>query len=169
MSNHFFEMLIKYNIKLIGSKYPQIEWNKIEKKLKTFNIALAFHGFQGGGRQILAHHKFDLTGSQHIKRNFLACHRGNRCITLKHGKLYTCTMPAHIHHFNKFFDKNLEVVSDRDCIDIYENGITISDILYRLTMPIPFCRYCDLSNYEDGIYTDNKPFTITKREISKWL
>jgi hypothetical protein len=161
MSSGFFDTCNRCNIEICASKYPNINWYKIEKHLQNFGLKLDFHCFQDGNRVTLGHHRLDIYGNQDIKSNWYRCHRGNICITLKNGRLYTCIMPAHIEHFNKYFNKQLEVTA-HDYIDIYKSN-NINEILNFLSMPIPFCRYCDLEHYNDGV-----PFGESKRDISEW-
>ena len=135
MKDTFFENCRKHNIKIMASKYPKINWEKIEDKLSKFGIILDYHSFQGGNRVVLGHHCLDLQGKQDIKNNFQICHRGNTCITLKNGRFFTCIMPAHIEHFNKYFNEKLEVTYC-DYIDIYK-AKNINEILNFLVTPPP--------------------------------
>lgn len=98
---------------------------------------------------------------QDSKYNYLHCFRAVNCASLKHGKIYPCTCVPNICHFNKFFNKNLEV-TDNDYIDIYEH--TANEIDNFLMHPIPFCSYCDLNRNEDEI-----PWSVTKFNIKEWM
>ncbi len=72
---------------------------------------------------------------------------------MHHGKVYTCSLPTGIKHFNKYFNKNLEVTK-ADYIDIYE-AKDLKEILEFVAKPIPFCRYCDVYHR-----TYNHPFAL---------
>lgn len=166
MQDSFFENCKRYDIKITASKYPQINWKKIEDKLSKFDMALNYHCFQNSSRVTLGHHRLDLHGKQNVEQNFQLCHRGNTCVTLKNGKFFTCIMPAHIEHFNKYFDKNLEV-TEHDCIDIYK-AQNIEEILNFLVTPPPFCKYCDMSSYKNGVYEDVVIYGTSKKIIEEW-
>ncbi|MBQ7216454.1 MAG: radical SAM protein [Synergistaceae bacterium] len=85
----------------------------------------------------------NLKGNGSYRVNFAACTRGNRCIMLRQGKLYTCTFASNIHHFCKKFGVNIPV-TEADYINIYDENITGEEILRRLAEPIPICRFCDM-------------------------
>ena len=100
-----------------------------------------------------------LKGDGNYKTNFEICYRSNTCITLNHGKLYTCTMIPNVRHFNKFFKQNI-AVTEKDYIDIYEapDG---EYILKKLIEPVPICAYCDM-NFK------NIKWHVSERKISEW-
>ena len=104
----------------------------------------------------------NLAGNSDIPMNFAICNRANNCITLKHGRLFTCTFAPHVHHFNKYFDQNV-AITDADSVDIYSD-LTGDDILRRMSEPIPACRYCE---------TAKPPRTFswckTSRNMNEWL
>jgi MoaA/NifB/PqqE/SkfB family radical SAM enzyme len=102
----------------------------------------------------------DLSGLQNIKTNFIMCYKGNHCIQLKDGKLFTCQQAAYINHFNSFFNTRLEI-TEKDYISIYDD-IAITDILRFLSKPIPFCRYCLIGDNYD------RQWQISKKDISEW-
>ena len=85
----------------------------------------------------------DLKGSGDYKINFAQCFRGNGCIILREGHLFTCTFAANIHHFNKRFGVNIPI-TEEDYVDIYDEKITAGEILRRLASPIPMCRFCNM-------------------------
>lgn len=92
--------------------------------------------------------------------NYHRCYQKGRCMSLKDGKLYPCTCIPNVYHFNKFFNKNLEV-TDKDYIDIYTH--TIDEIEKFLDNPVPFCAYCNLNNRTNG-----KPWAVTQRKLEEW-
>lgn len=57
-----------------------------------------------------------------------------RLYYVENGRLYTCTLIPNIEHFNKYFNKNLEVCDD-DSIDIYKAKIKKKFLIF---LPIQF-------------------------------
>lgn len=104
----------------------------------------------------------DPSGRQNAKKSFLLCGRANTCISLKRGKLYTCTMIPNIHVFNKTFETQIPV-TDEDYIDIYKE-LEAEEILEKLSKPFPICKYCDPGHIVNGIRWE-----VTKREMSEWV
>ena len=94
---------------------------------------------------------------------YFKCYR-KYCVTLKDGKIYHCTCVPNICHFNKYFNKNLEV-TESDYIDIYTH--TAEEIDDFLNNPIPFCSYCDYNNSTSntGKFLEWKQ---TKYDIKEW-
>ena len=102
----------------------------------------------------------DPEGKQYWLNAFEHCALKN-CVTLKHGKLYTCPTIAHIEHFNKCFNRNLEI-SEYDYVDIYKVN-SYNEILKALIKPTAFCRYCKTDKLE---YSTWAP---TKKDINEWI
>lgn len=88
-------------------------------------------------------HPFDLSGSVG-KHCFISCYHLNETITLRHGKLYTCSIRPYSHYFNEVFNQQLELSED-DCIDIYKAN-SYEELAEFMTKRIPFCRYCDIAH-----------------------
>lgn len=81
-------------------------------------------------------------------------------MTMYKGRLYRCTRATLIHHFNKRFHQNLEIL-DQDFLDPYN---TTPEEIYKLkTSRIPFCDYC--------LNSEKKTFQwgISKHEIEEWI
>jgi uncharacterized radical SAM superfamily Fe-S cluster-containing enzyme len=70
-----------------------------------------------------------------------------------------CSTIAYIEHFNRYFNKNLQV-TDGDFVDIHKIK-DIREILEYLAKPCDFCRYCDNSKK-----TDHR-WRVSKKEINK--
>ncbi len=161
-SDDFYKDLNKNNICLSPTKYEQlnINYDNIIKKCEEFKVKFEFYGIEN----IKTSYKLslDLTGSQDITNNFIQCFLANFCFQLVKGKIYTCCIAAYIRHFNKYFNKNLEI-SDFDGIDIYK-AKNIQEILNFLAKPIPFCRYCNITKRE--FYS---PWKISTKNIEEWV
>lgn len=68
----------------------------------------------------------------------------------------------YVRHFNKRFSQNIEV-TDKDSVDIYEEGISGDDILQRLTEPVPVCRFCKISDVHGTV-----KWHVSERKIEEW-
>ena len=78
----FFKTLFNFKIELSITRYPLgLDYSKIAKLANKNKV------------------------------NFKNCHKGNNCtnINIYKGKLYICPVVSNIGHFNKFFNKNVEV------------------------------------------------------------
>ena len=80
---------------------------------------------------------------------------------MKNGRIYPCTCIPNICHFNKYFNKNLEVVPE-DSIDIHTH--TLEEIENFLKNPVPFCAYCNVKNRTNG-----KSWATTNYDIKEWF
>ena len=96
------------------------------------------------------------------KENYRKCYQRGRCMSLKNGKVYPCTCIPNVCHFNKYFDKNLEV-TEGDYINIYEVK-RIEEIEEFLETEVPFCSYCDIKGRKTGITWDT-----SELDIGEWL
>lgn len=161
MGDDFWTCCSEYRIQLEPTKYPlNIDYAHVEEKAKTFNVEIHFFNM-ADAEKTLSKQTMDITGSQPKEDNFYGCYRANECITLKGNRLYTCIIPAHIHHFDKKFSLGLPSF-ESDGIDVFSN--TKEEILDFLTRPIEACRYCDRLNIESGL-----PWEIGKGEIDEWV
>ena len=158
----FYKSLKKNNVQLWVTKYPvSFDYSEAEKFAASYEVELKY--FQQEPVRTLGHQPLDITGSQNYETNYFGCYRANECIDLKHGKLYTCIIPAEIEAFNKFFNTNLEVC-ENDYIDIYQVK-NKEEILEKLERPIPFCRYCNRNKAQCfGAF----PWEKTHFSIKEW-
>ena len=163
MTEDFWKCCKENKIKIIITRYPiNLDFTAVEKIAGTYNVQLEYFGNTREITRFMDKIPLDLEGRQNAVKNFRLCGKSNNCITLKDGKLYTCSLAPHINHFNKYFNKNLQV-SESDYIDIYKAN-SISEILLFLTKAIPFCRYCKIQGLTGGI-----KWAVTKKEISEWV
>lgn len=160
MDKSFWECCRKYDIGIRPTKYPiPCDYDAMEKKAHEEGVK---YGYYNDAQVIKTLYRLplDLTGNQNAEHNFLMCHRSNYCINLKHGKLYTCSVAPHAHHFRDALAPNM-VLSPNDGIDIYTH--TAREIMEFLARPIPFCRYCNI----DGTKYD-LPYGPSHRCIDEW-
>jgi hypothetical protein len=106
-------------------------------------------------------HTLDITGSQNAEKNFYSCLRGNNCMELKDGKMFTCNVICNANRFNSYFKQNIPI-TEKDYIDIFK-AKTIDEILDFISLAPPFCAYCNLKAKKTGLQWE-----VSKREIGEW-
>ena len=160
----FWQACHDNNILIWISAYPiKIDIDTIREKAEKFGVNVNWAwGQDQHERNQFSIHGLNLAGDSDIKLNFVMCGSANECIVLKHGKLFTCVPAAHVHHFNKYFHKSINITS-ADCIDIYKD-YSSDEIFQKLIEPIPACRYCTTSKTARTF-----DWGHTKKEISEWL
>jgi hypothetical protein len=84
------------------------------------------------------------------------------CATLRDGKLYGCYKPYCVKFLNDCFKQDFKLV-EKDFKDIY-NVKDMDELLDFEHNPIPFCRYCDVSNIKSGIV-----WKASKKDINEWV
>ncbi|MDO5568557.1 MAG: 4Fe-4S cluster-binding domain-containing protein [bacterium] len=162
MNEEFWKCLHDNNIILSVTKYPlKLDYDLMVKKAREFDATFEFYD-NTDKDQVWYNIKIQEDGKNEARKSFYKCFVANDCVMLKDGKLYTCTLIPNIEHFNKFFNKNLEVCKD-DCIDIYE-ARSKEEIFDFLSKPVPFCRFCnpDIKDY-------SLSWEATKKDINEWL
>lgn len=162
MGREFWEECKRSAIRIAITKYP-ISENVYQKMEEKCNHEQADWEYVGNTSicKYSYHYPLDLDGKQDARDMFLHCNNANECITLKEGKLYTCSVAPNIENFNKYFQQNIELNQD-DGIDIYEAN-TAREILTFLSCPISFCRYCKVHER-----TYDHKWGISNKEISEW-
>ena len=164
MADSFWQTCRDNNIGIIISAYPiKLDIEGIKSIAAKFGVKLNY----AWGDSSAMHDMFDITplnlkGDSNIKLNFGICKRAVNCITLSHGKLFTCSFIPHVHHFNEFFGEHVEVCP-QDYVNIYDD-VSAEEVLARMSEPIPACRYCQLDNKSAKIVR----WGISKRERSEW-
>lgn len=159
MNESFWKYCHDNNITIEYTYYPiHIDREKYKSLGKQYDVKII--GFNGSEAEEKSTYRYAIhnTKDQDINYNFEHCIR-KHCHTLKNGNIYLCTCPPNICHFNKFFNKNLEVTTD-DYINIYEH--TAEEIDEYLSKPIPFCGYCNIATGSWG------EWSTSKLDISEW-
>jgi MoaA/NifB/PqqE/SkfB family radical SAM enzyme len=158
----FWESCRKNAIEIIITKYPiNLNFDFLKDIAEKYGVKIKFWGNTETTIQTMQRVPLDLKGKQNYIRSFKICSISNGCITLKEGKLFTCSLVPHINHFNEYFNQNLQVTKD-DYIDI-DKAKNIKEILEFLSKPIPFCRYCNI-----GKKTGFIKWSISKKDIKEW-
>lgn len=141
-NEEFWSACKEWRIDIIVTKYPiRLDYERILQKAADYQVGFEFFGTSQDFKY-MTNLGLDIEGRQQIRDSFEYCIEANNCVKLRNGRLYTCTRPAAIYKFNRFFHMDLHV-SEEDSIDIYraESG---EEILEFLARPIPFCRYCNV-------------------------
>ena len=164
----FWQACHDNNIGILISSYPiKLDKDKINDAAKKFAVRISW-GF--APKNALKESTFivspiDISGKGDPKKSFARCLESNACITLKHGKLFTCVFAAHVHHFSKKFGIDIPI-TEADCIDIYKESDG-NEILKKLNRPIPACRFCS-----GGAFTKSSrkmKWHRTEQDINEWL
>lgn len=141
--------------------YPiNLDRDKHKKLAEQYDVKLIPFSWEYKENKTL--HRMPITDNKNDNyNNYNNCHKAKyKCVSLKQGKIYPCPTIPNIYHFNKFFNKHLEVTKN-DYIDIYNH--TAYDIDEFLTHAVPFCGYCNVNN----ITYDHK-WETTKYNINEW-
>lgn len=163
MDERFWDACVENRIHVSCTKYPvQVDYDALEQISKKYDIHITYHNDTGAGEKTLIKYPFDLSGTQPIEWNYEHCTRSNRCITLKHGRIFTCPMAAHAHLAKDYFGLDMEL-SDQDSIDIY-SAEKFEDITEFLVRPIPFCRYCNLK-----VKPEQQEWGVSVKDMSEWF
>lgn len=159
----FWQACRDNKIQIWVSKYDlTLDYATVENTAKSYGVFLGYTSTrrtEDGAKEWIKY-TLDPEGTQYYVNSSDWCAVKN-CATLKKGKLYTCCTVAHIEHFNKYFNKNLEV-TPYDYVDIYKVH-SMRALEAALSKPIPFCRYCKTGNHEMGVWAPSK------KEISEWI
>ncbi|MBR2068716.1 MAG: radical SAM protein [Candidatus Gastranaerophilales bacterium] len=164
-----FETIKEYDITLMVTTYPiKTDYRKIDELAKKYEIKyerfieaskLSSSNKEECLDKLSVHHPFNLKGEIEDYQ-YISCYHFNECITLRHGKIYTCPIIPYSEYFNKEFNRNLKIKPDC-CIDIYK-AKNYKEIADFCTKKVSFCSYCDILNRKA------KPYALSKKEISEW-
>lgn len=160
LDERFWEACKEYRIEILPTKYPiSLDYSGIEEQIKHRGVLC--HPFSEAMPHMLRT-PLSLKGDQPVEENFYNCNHSNNCLTLRHGKLYTCEIAAHAHHLKKYFNLNMSL-SERNGVDIYtvRSG---EELMRKLTKPIPFCRYCRLDNRD---FWEN--WSVSQKDPYEWI
>lgn len=141
----FWQSCKNNDVEIVITKYPiKLDFNEIEKKANEFDVKIKYTNPDGEKKSW----KFILDDKRKNDGfyNFTTCVMANTCVSIKKGKMYTCAFVPNIEHYNKYFNKNLEV-TELDYLDIYKIN-SYKEILEFLSKPIPFCEYCNVEKWK---------------------
>ena len=160
-SDDFWKACHDSRVDIISSAYPMnINVDVVRAKAKEHGVNFDWaYNEEESQHDTFLIEPINLAGNSNIKFNFARCGRANNCITLRKGRLFTCTFAPHVRHFNKYFKQNINI-TEADSVNIYDD-ITADEILRRMAEPIPACRYCNL----DG---RSVKWGISQKNINEW-
>lgn len=141
MDDEFWQTCHNYNTGIILSAYPiKIDMEKVKSMADTFGVNFQYAwGESNSMRDSFTIMPMNLNGDSDAKLNFGVCKRAVNCITLHHGKLFTCSLLPTIKHFNRKFGQDLAITSE-DYVNIYDD-VSAEEVLRRMCQPVPACRY----------------------------
>lgn len=161
MKESFWKCCRNNNITICITKYPiRIKINEILNLAQQYDVKITYFG-NALDYKYMYHFPLDLEGKQDMNNSFQKCMNANKCITLREGKLYTCSIAPNAVFFSKRFNQLLEITQD-DYIDIYKTD-NKEEILNFLSKPIPFCRYCKVCDR-----TYDKEWGLSAKDIHEW-
>ena len=147
LSCEFWQACKDNDITLQLTTYPiNINVKAIEEKACNYGVKLQVFAEVANRLRGVKHstkHPFDLEGKRE-KYEFICCYHLNETITLRDGKLYTCSIRPYANYFNDAFNQKL-VLSEEDGIDIHSAN-NYEEIAEFVARRIPFCNYCDIKN-----------------------
>ena len=162
MAEDFWLACKRYCIDIRPTKYPvSADYKGAEEAAQEYGIKFKYF-LDNGTIKMLWKHPLDLAGEQDPVEMFGLCGESNHCLTLDHGRLYTCSVAAYNRHFTKFFGVKLKFAGESNGIDIYKakDGCEIMKFLSR---PIEMCRHCRVKDR-----TFDNPWGVTDKQISEW-
>ncbi len=161
MSLEFWELLRKYNIGLIVTKYPiKYDYTLAEKVAEENGIIISY-GDSYEPIKTTYHLPIKDEPEFNPYSMYAKCKHANQCVVLKKGHLYTCPLAANIEHYNKYFEKHIPE-GEEVSIDIYKIN-TWKEAEEFLKRPNKMCCHCDICHYTYDI-----PWAISKREMLEW-
>lgn len=161
MNDEFWSICRDKQIGIIVTRYPiGVNYDELKLYVQRKDVSFQFAG-TSKDYKYMSNIGIDVEGKQNPEDSFIHCYEANNCIKLRDGRLYTCTRPAAIYKFNKYFNMDLQV-SEEDFIDIY-SAQDADEILDFLRHPIPFCRYCNQNEHRVS-----REWTHTTRNIDEW-
>ena len=162
-SDEFWKTCRDQRISLKPTRYPvTVDLRKVRETAESWGVMFRiFNHEDDGGEKKMIKYVLDPDGQQTPSVSFDRCDQGNRCMTLKEGKMYTCPTIPFSAHFSKYFGIELPVC-ERDYADIYK--LNSAEQLFEAMAKAPdFCRFCDHRNNIFGLQ-----WHVSKRQIGEW-
>lgn len=155
----FYELCKNNKIIIWITKYPiNFDYGAVENDIKKCGCKFVY-----SMQDIKTSWKFpvDLQGKQ---PRFLSlfCWMHGECVNVIEGKITPCGFM----HASRCFEEKFNISFDRmedDYLDMYKIS-SWNEIDTFLRKIQPFCRYCDINNWEENI-----PWKTSNREMNEWL
>ena len=149
-TGNLWEVCRDYDVHITVTVYPiKLDYEEIERKAKEYGVVITMssdiHAAELTKKvKISDKHTMKLEGNMEAFY-CVNCLYFNKFNVLKDGRIYMCPIAAHIDIFNRRFGTNLEL-KEADSLNIYqiESWKEIADFSSNY---VPFCSYCDLSNW----------------------
>ena len=158
----FYETCHDQRITVAVTPYPiNLDMNAIRSRCADLGVQFTLFG-EESCKDRFNRLLLDPTGSQDRVENYRRCPYSNVCLFLYQGRMYPCGIGAHMRIFEQYFSAGLEL-QDADSVDIFSvrDGF---DLLYRLSKPVPMCRYCNQERWQE--LTEWKH---SKKNIQEWV
>ena len=155
------------NVQITVTIYPlKFDYAALEQKAEEYGVKLVMSSDIHAAEftktvKISIKHPFDLSGNIG-KEYFPACLYFNKFNVLKDGRYYMCPVSANIGIFNKKFGQNLQL-TNADSLDIYKINDWHEFAQFAANY-IPFCRYCDLKNWQA-----HSPWKASSNSIEEYV
>ncbi|MCI9331680.1 MAG: radical SAM protein [Oscillibacter sp.] len=165
MDDAFWQSCSRYGVEVTTTEYPiQLDYSACSDLAEKHGVAYLPHVFsidpaykKTMGRDIIS-----LKSMVRPEYNFAHCSSANLCLTLSHGKLYSCGVAANIHILKDYFHLDMPI-SQQNGVDIYavESG---EELMRGMAKAMPLCGHCDLS--VRGVEWD---WRVSRRDRYEWL
>ena len=165
MDKKFWETCREYQIKLTPTEYPlSFDYDKCQSIAEKEGVMYLAHDSNRDKTRPkkFTRFSFSMEPLNSAERNFAHCEPANRCITLYHGKMYTCSQAASIGDLKKYFHLDFPI-SKRNGIDIYKVS-TGEELMQKLARAIPLCAHCDI-----GMRSAEEDWGTSRKERYEWL
>ena len=160
MPENFWEACKKYDVIIRPTCYPiNLDYAALGKTADSKGVKFLPYNYEHNSQHKMPIGPFRSDDGS----SFFDCDIAMQCITLKNGKLYPCSIAAHVPHLKKYFKLDMRL-SEKNGVDIYsvKSG---DELLEKLSGPIPFCRYCDVAHKRYMRYD----WGISKKDRYEWL
>jgi MoaA/NifB/PqqE/SkfB family radical SAM enzyme len=155
----FWKTCNENNIAVKITRYPiRLDYNSLKSIAEKFNVDFGYWGTDDEPVKTMWKTPFDMSGTQSIKTSWKICREANYCARLKDAKIYKCNTIPCAAHFNKYFNKQLEITNG-DFLEL--DAIADIDEIYDfLHTPASFCKYCNRKDISTGLKWGVSPKTI---------
>lgn len=167
MGDDFWAACRDYRITLAPTEYPvsfdYVKWREYAEAHEVIWDSFPYYNIDGkSGVKLLQRGLIGTTGRHVVEHNYYHCPHANNCLTLRHGRLYTCLRAAHAHHLKNYFNLDIHL-SERNSVNIYEVKDAY-ELMAKVNRPIPFCQYCNLDSlgYEEA-------WGISRKDRYEWI
>lgn len=164
MEDTFWEICKEFHIKLTPTEYPlTFDYAACQKLAEEKGVFyLAHDSNRGQKHKKMLRFLISLKPLDRPEHNFAHCEPANRCITLAHGKMYTCSQAASIGDLKKYFDLDLHI-SEQNGVDIYKVKDK-EELMRKMAQAIPLCAHCDIAMREF-----EEDWSVSQKSRYEWL